>query len=365
MPLVALDPAEELAAVILSPSGRWLAMSMLGGTLGTTSLRELGSKDSVAVSIVPPDQSEMIYASAFSDNDHWFATASRNLAVPYQALRLWDIAGRNPITSTVTLRVDWDEVAALRVSSNGYWLATSNYTGTMNLWNLSETDRVKPLLTVDADGLDAFDFSSDSRWLAVGGQWGSVRLWDLTLSDPAATSLSLPDPPPQSAGFVRFSPDSRWLAAGTSPRSRYGSFAGQDTTARVWDLATGSPPLHPIVLHGHEGEVDALAFSSDSRWLATGSGGGTVRVWDLAASDPAADSVILNQPDGVEALAFSPDSHWLAAGSSYNPVRLWNLHLDELITLACRMAGRNWTPEEWARYVGNIPYQKICPNLPQ
>jgi WD40 repeat protein len=76
----------------------------------------------------------------------------------------------------------------------------------------------------------------------------------------------------------------------------------------------------PVVLGGHEREVWALAFSSDGRWLASGSGDTTVR--------------------------------------------LWVIQVDELTQLACQIADRNLTQGEWQRLLGNDPYHKTCGDLP-
>jgi WD40 repeat protein len=65
------------------------------------------------------------------------------------------------------------------------------------------------------------------------------------------------------------------------------------------------------VLRGHDGWVDAVAISPDSRWLVTGSWDKTARLWDLRAKDPAANSVVLPGHDEVViAVAISADSRW-------------------------------------------------------
>jgi WD40 repeat protein len=118
-----------------------------------------------------------------------------------------------------------------------------------------------------------------------------------------------------------------------------------------------------VVLGGHEREVWALAFSSDGRWLASGSGDTTVRLWDM--HNHRAEPVVLGGHEReVWALAFSSDGRWLASGSGDTTVRLWVIQVDELTQLACQIADRNLTQGEWQRLLGNDPYHKTCGDLP-
>jgi WD40 repeat protein len=44
-----------------------------------------------------------------------------------------------------------------------------------------------------------------------------------------------------------------------------------DKTARLWDLSAKDPAANPVVLRGHEDDVNAVAISPDNHWLMTGS----------------------------------------------------------------------------------------------
>ena len=45
-------------------------------------------------------------------------------------------------------------------------------------------------------------------------------------------------------------------------------------------------------------------------------------------------------------------------------MRLWRIQVHELIQLACQIANRNLTQDEWQRLLGNTPYHKTCVDLP-
>jgi WD40 repeat protein len=55
--------------------------------------------------------------------------------------------------------------------------------------------------------------------------------------------------------------------------------ASHDTTAKLWEVATGREVR---TFHGHGNYVTSLAVSADGKWLATGSWDGTARLWDVA-----------------------------------------------------------------------------------
>jgi G protein beta subunit-like protein len=56
-------------------------------------------------------------------------------------------------------------------------------------------------------------------------------------------------------------------------------YLGCDRPDRIWDIPSLSNT--PVAnLEGHTGNITALAYSAQGKWIVTGSEDGTVKVWD-------------------------------------------------------------------------------------
>jgi WD40 repeat protein len=133
----------------------------------------------------------------------------------------------------------------------------------------------------------------------------------------------------KSANAVAFSPDNRWLASG-----------GKDNVIKIWDLANGNVLR---TLYGHTTNVNALAVSPDGKLLASGSGdindkrdlgtftqggvvGGaednTVRIWSVQTGRQV--QVLRGHELPVGAVAFSNDGHSLTSVGG-DAVKVWDV----------------------------------------
>jgi WD40 repeat protein len=93
---------------------------------------------------------------------------------------------------------------------------------------------------------------------------------------------------------------------------------GTDSTARVWDAATGDVEL---VLRGHGDAVNDASFSSNGRFVVTASADGTARVWDLATGVTLA--VLAGARAPLASASFSPDDRFVAVGGDDGSTRIY------------------------------------------
>ena len=126
---------------------------------------------------------------------------------------------------------------------------------------------------------------------------------------------------------------------------------------KIWDAATGKELL---TLTGHGAELRPVAFSSDGKFLATGSGDNTAKIWDVATGQ---ELLTLPGSEGaVYGVAFSPldgGAH-LAVASNDGVVRVFLLRIDELLALAQTRVTRSFTTAECKKYL----HVEECPSNP-
>ena len=99
-------------------------------------------------------------------------------------------------------------------------------------------------------------------------------------------------------------------------------------------LRTVIPTGHnPKVISGHVHFVWSIAFSPDSRLLASGSWDKTVRLWSTETGELL--DLFIGHENDIMTVAFSPDNQILASGGWDDTVRLWDIGTGEQKKDAC------------------------------
>jgi WD40 repeat protein len=108
-----------------------------------------------------------------------------------------------------------------------------------------------------------------------------------------------------------------------SSNCKYIVSGSYDATLRVWDALTGLSVMGPLI--SHENKVTSVAFSSDGRYVASGYSDCTVRVWDALTGQSVTDT-LKGDNHGVTSVVLSPGSKHITSGSWDKTVRVcWNL----------------------------------------
>jgi WD40 repeat protein/predicted Ser/Thr protein kinase len=134
------------------------------------------------------------------------------------------------------------------------------------------------------------------------------------------------------------------FALAWSPDSKRVATASEDDTIRVWDPTTGNSVL---TLTGHTGDVGAVAWSPDGSRLATGSHDQTARIWDARSGRMM--SVLSGHGGKVNAVAWRPDGSSLATSGDDHTIRLWDPGTGKLLAVlrghADRVFQLAWKPD--------------------
>ncbi|MEU9851712.1 hypothetical protein [Streptomyces sp. NPDC047974] len=384
-------PGDTVTEVVFSPDSRTLAAGNADGNVDLWHLpptRIIGAGGNVA-------------SVAFSPDGRTLAAGNQNKTVS-----LWNTADpHHPAPLGDPLTGPGDLVTAVAFSPDGRTLAAGDGGGTVTLWNTADPTRpvrFRETLT-GADGLIfSLAFSPDGDTLAVAGddEDGGIALWDV--GDPAhpVERSGISNDRTRSVYSLAFSRDGTMLAAGgdgsngevglwstTDPGERIGQPIAQPNATATWvafspdgrTLATGNSrgtvtlwdatdPHHltrrgtPLTVPG--GSVWSVAFSPDGRTLAASghTDKGTINLWNVTDPDRPTDiGLPLTVETGfVAVLAFSPDGHTLAATTDDGVATLWDLNVDSAISRVCAASSGALSPQQWRRYVPQLPYDPPC-----
>jgi len=209
-------------------------------------------------------------------------------------------------------------ISTLSYSRDGRWLATGSFDGSVRIWETSSWREVR-VLRGHVEAIQSVAFVKDC--LRVAGIAGlRLKVWEL------ATGLEVPCDNDYGIDVVIPLPDGRWLA----------TFGGDSNYVVLWEVA------ETVLRKGRICRSDgatlteigirftAMAYSPDSRWLATGDSrfhgsdnphGGEVRVWELATGR--LERTLVGGGKAVGGVAYSPDGNRIAAGFADGTVKVW------------------------------------------
>jgi WD40 repeat protein len=317
-----------------------------------------GAKDgSVRLWQVPPVQREPALRVLREPSGYFIISPNSQHAVTLAAdYVLWDL---NTGAKLATLSALRGYQAGYDFSANGRQLLAGGRNGKVRIWDfdrnaLSEFDAGGSEDVVGVRRLGTTNCFSTVHGISTARTFSATRIkiWDfekkqlieeIELSGPGVTTSAVsPQGNPAtghqdgsvtiwSSGRTNF-PAHRRMIVGVAftPDGRVLATAGEEGTAKLWDVAT----LREIVtLKGHLRSVHGLDISPDGRRLATAGGGAeSVKLWDLHAHQELL--TLSGEGSMMQRLAFTPDGNKLLGLNSEGQLHIWRAPSREEINAA-------------------------------
>jgi WD40 repeat protein len=244
----------------------------------------------------------------------------------------------------VVLQGHTDSVTTVAWSPDGKTLASGSFDGTIRLWQADGA----PILTMNEDSgylVMQVAWSPDGKLLADGGLAGTERIHARIWKPDGTPVYTLPTKYSGGKFYnIGWSPDGKYLVGGAIDYTEWkiadgtavfshescahctpawGFAWSPDSTKWAMGNESGDMWIYGVdgtliqQMNTGNGNADALAWSTDSQWLA----GGNVALFGLDGSRQG-----LRGPGArVASIAWSPDGKWLAVGAwTSGIVYLWD-----------------------------------------
>ncbi len=231
---------------------------------------------------------------------------------------------------------DWFfPLTAVALQPGGKLVAVGDGRGQVRLLDARTADDIHDLHSLPAATAALAFTASGDKLVAVAAD-GTLVAWT-----PQGQSIGQPVQLGSPATALTVAPDGRAVAVATA------------NGAVIVDLATGRVRAS---LASPFGRVESVSFGLAGTVLATG-GSGKVLLWDVATGRRLGDP--LPTPGNV-AVAFDATGRNLVTGGTDGEIVVWEVDPDRWVELACAVAGRTLSRDEWHRYLAGRAYDPAC-----
>jgi WD40 repeat protein len=228
-------------------------------------------------------------------------------------VRFWDAK-----TGKETRRIPDGDLGSIRWmirSADGQLLVAGCENDPLRLWGIATGKELRQFRRTATENERPIFLSRDGTLVTVRVRDNRVTLWELA-SGKEVRHFGVGGLP--WAVTLAVSPDGKFLASGDDAAA---AISGNlhDVPIRLWELSSGKEVRR---LRGHQHGIAALAFSPDSKTLASLGSDSTLRQWDVRSGEEMGP--VAGHQNAVLEVAFSPDGKLLASGGADRTVRLWD-----------------------------------------
>lgn len=274
-----------------------------------------------------------VWTVAFSSDGKRIVTTSDD-----STARIWDVESGNTLK---ILAAHTDEVMSAYFSPNGDRVLTASLDFTARLW-----DTCGAILATfsHANAVGEAVFSPDGTYVVTVSNDHTAKVWDIAgrteghmSSEQLARVNAVAYPvfgkeiieeksgpenmlDSQTRKMILWTNGEGFISAAYSPDRKMIVAAAADSTARIWDIATGKVMQK---FSGHLNRINTAVLAPDSKSLVTASADSTARIWDVATGN--CKAILRGHNGAIISAVFSPDGKWVLTASKDKTARIWEV----------------------------------------
>lgn len=318
---VLTDHATPIRDLAFSNDARWLASGSSVGSVWLWDVRTFSNSTQPKPIRLPASAHQDVLQIAFSPDSRWLITSNLDKTV-----RIWSITDQT-LQYNITLN---NTGSALTVSPDGRWVAVGTEQGELWVFDLTDSSQEISQPITPNNAIYALAFAPNSNQLFIGYMDGTVQCSAIvpdqipsltggcTISTQSGEPITVSQIKQPGAGIHRLVVQKKALIA-------------TDTEGVLWQWANGDLTQTPIRQRDPSGAITAMTVDPDSNWVVTGDKHGSLRFWPLTAAHT--PFVVHGHEDEVLALAFSPNGDWMVSSGADSDgngsVRLWRARSPE------------------------------------
>ncbi len=207
-----------------------------------------------------------------------------------------------------------DDVETVAFSRTGKHLISTSLNGMINVWNVF-SGKVERLNNTGKVNAIAFTSDDEAKFIAIASD-NTVQIRE-TESWKLIRRLKLS----AYVNAIAFSSDSKFIATATVDTVNLNQLGETRITSQVWEVTSGK------LISSHKGNsVNALTFRPDGKLIVTASADGTAQVWKTASGERVGQ--LLKHKGAILDVAFSPDGKYVATASLDKTAAIWEVGSD-------------------------------------